>query len=239
MIAESRLFQSKFIPAKILSDKLMIVLHGKGDSLEPFLNFDDEIAVPELNYLLVNAPQKFMGGFSWYKEAPKMKNEVLEVRERMLQLMDEVVRQGWKPENIFLFGFSQGCLISADLALNFPYKLAGVIGVSGYFHFFPRWRNNQTVAARQTPWLFTHGFRDTLLPIKVTKFGIKKLRDAGCPVEMVEMNKGHVLKDSEYPMMRKWIKEKLTQAPSPSAETRAQVNSLDVFAMGFDVTKNL
>jgi phospholipase/carboxylesterase len=202
-------FQYEVNPARQTSDKLMIVLHGKGDSLVPFQEFDEELRMQDLNFLLLNAPQKFFGGYSWYKEPPFLKDEVLEVREKMLQLLDELLHQGWKPENIFLFGFSQGCLISADVALHFPYQLGGVIGISGYFQFFPRWRSSLRAGSLKTPWLLTHGFRDEILPLKTTKFGVKKLKSVGINIDWVEMNKGHVLKEQEYPIIRKWLRSKM------------------------------
>lgn len=205
-------FQHEFIPARQPSDKLMIVLHGKGDSLVPFREFDKELKMQDLNFLLLNAPQKFLGGYSWYKEPPHLDDEVIQVREKMFQLLDEVIHQGWKPENIFLFGFSQGCLISADVAMHFPYQLGGVIGISGYFVFFPQWRKRLNSGAQRTPWLLTHGFRDTILPLHITKFGVKKLLSAGLKVDWIEINKGHVLKEQEYPMIRKWLKNQMQQS---------------------------
>jgi len=59
-IAETKLFSSQFISAQAKSDKLMIVLHGRGDSIKPFAKFDEELQIPEMNYLLLNAPRKFL-----------------------------------------------------------------------------------------------------------------------------------------------------------------------------------
>ena len=150
------LFDSHFLPSAVPSEKLMIVLHGKGDSLRPFKKFDQELQLPELNYLLLNAPKKFLGGYSWYGDPPFQKQGVLRVREKMFRLLDELQAQGWKPENIFLLGFSQGCLVSSDVALYYPKRLGGVVGISGYFQFYPRWRQEISPAATETPWLLTH-----------------------------------------------------------------------------------
>jgi phospholipase/carboxylesterase len=209
IVIESKVFKTEFIPSAKRSEKLMIVLHGKGDSAKPFQNFNQELGLPEMNYLLLNAPMKFMGGYSWYKEPPYMKSDVERARQSVLTLLNEVMAQGWKPENIFLFGFSQGCLVSADVALHFPYKLGGVIGISGYFHFFPRWRNRLTKSSKRTPWLLTHGKRDDVLPIENTKFGVEKLKQVGLDVKWAELNKSHVLKEEEYPLIRKWVRNQL------------------------------
>lgn len=202
------LFDSHFIPAKVSSKKLMIVLHGKGDSLKPFKKFDEELKVKDINYLLLNAPKKFLGGYSWYGDPPYQRQGVLRVRAKMFQLLSELERQGWKPEDIVLLGFSQGCLVSSDIALNYPKKLGGVVGISGYFQFYPRWRkklNNN----RKTPWILTHGTKDDVLPFETTKFGVEKLRMAGLKVDFVESDKKHVFKEEEYPLIRKWLLEKL------------------------------
>ncbi len=163
-----------------------------------------------MNYLLLNAPKKFLGGYSWYGDPPYQKEGVLRIRAKMLQLMKEVEAQGWKPENIFLFGFSQGCLVSADLAMNYPKKLGGVVGISGYFHFFPRWKKNLG-PNRKTPWLLTHGDRDDILPIDDTRYGIEKLRSAGMSVDFVESKKKHVFEESEYPIIKKWVLDKISE----------------------------
>lgn len=201
------LFKSEFIPAQRTSERLMVVLHGKGDSIKPFLQFDEELQIPDMNYLLLNAPKKYLDGYSWYGDPPYQKEGVLRIRVKMIQLLKELEELGWKSENIFLFGFSQGCLVSADLALHYPKRLGGVVGISGYFHFFPRWKRNLK-DNRRTPWLFTHGRRDDVLPIEDTKFGVEKLRSAGLKVDFVETQKKHVLEEDEYPIIRQWVRSK-------------------------------
>ncbi|MGE0631073.1 MAG: alpha/beta hydrolase [Pseudobdellovibrionaceae bacterium] len=209
MKASTLHFENSFIEAKKPSDKLMIVLHGRGDSIEPFTQFDQELGLENVNFLLLRAPRKFLDGFSWYGEPPYQKAGVLKIRSKILDVLRELEAQGWKSENIFLFGFSQGCLVSADVALNYPKKLAGVIGISGYFHFFPRWQKQLSEDTKQTPWLFTHGHRDDVLPLKETKFGAMKLKKAGFRVDWTELNKKHVLLEEEYPLIRQWVEDKL------------------------------
>ena len=44
----------------------MVLLHGLGDSMEGYRWLPNALDVPWLNYLLVNAPDDYQGGFSWY-----------------------------------------------------------------------------------------------------------------------------------------------------------------------------
>lgn len=205
----TNLFRHQFLPAQKASDKLMIVLHGRGDSIRPFKSFHKELNIPGMNYLLLNAPKRFLDGWSWYGEPPYQRDGVLKIREKMFELLADLEAHGWKSENIFLFGFSQGCLVSADVGLHYPKKLGGVVGISGYFHFFPRWRQQLSAEARKTPWMFTHGRQDDVLKIDETKFGVGKLKAAGLKVNWIELDKEHVLEESEYPLIRSWVRENL------------------------------
>ena len=127
----------------------------------------------------------------------------------LFDLINELEKKGFDSKNIFLFGFSQGCLISADIALNYPKKLGGIIGVSGYFHFFPRWRQALTKDSKKTPWLMTHGYRDDILPYQETRFGAEKLVDSGLDLEFISLNKKHDMIDEEFPIIKRWVRERI------------------------------
>lgn len=188
----------------------MVVLHGRGDSAKPFRDFADELELPEMNLLLLNAPRKYADGRSWYSFEKNKSKHVLEVRQRLHLLLEELLLQGWEADKIFLFGFSQGCLVACDFAMNYPRQLGGVIGVSGYFHFFPRWQSRLPKAARKTPWLVTHGRQDDVLSVDETREGICRLRKAGIPVRWMEMDKDHVIDESELPLMKGWIRNHMS-----------------------------
>ncbi len=203
-------FEYHFVNSKKSSPHLMIVLHGRGDSLDPFKNFNKELRLYDMNYLLLNAPRKYLDGFSWYGEPPYSKHGIIRVREKLFDIINELQDKGYRPENIFLFGFSQGCLVSADVAMHYPKRLGGVVGVSGYFYFFPRWRKQLKSAAAQTPWLMLHGTKDDVLPIQDTRFGVEQLRSLGLPVDWYEFEKDHSIIEEEYPVIRKWVQNQMS-----------------------------
>ena len=53
-----------FIPSKIPSKKLMIILHGRGDSSEGFTGLPAFLNLDEMNYLLLDAPFEYFTGFA-------------------------------------------------------------------------------------------------------------------------------------------------------------------------------
>lgn len=206
----TELFENDIILSKTQSEYLMIVLHGKGDSLAPFKKFNEELGLYDINYLLLNAPKKYLDGRSWYGDPPYQKQGVLRIRQQMFRLLDDLRNQGWDPSKIFLFGFSQGCLISTDVALHYPYKLGGVVGVSGYFQFDARWKKQIEKKSLKTPWFLTHGTADDVLPIENTKFGVQKLREVGLNIDWIETDKKHVMEEDQYPIIRQWVKNQMS-----------------------------
>ena len=61
------MLDTEFIQARQdAGPRLMIVLHGLGDSMEGYRWLPEAMQLPWLNYLLVNAPDPYYGGFAWY-----------------------------------------------------------------------------------------------------------------------------------------------------------------------------
>ena len=61
------MLQTEFIPAvEKESRRLLVALHGLGDSAAGMRWLAEALDLPWLNYLPVNAPDEYYGGFSWY-----------------------------------------------------------------------------------------------------------------------------------------------------------------------------
>lgn len=199
-------FSSAFLPAGEDSSKLVIVLHGLGDSLEGFRWLPGALSLRRLNYLLVNAPLPYYDGFAWYNPDEEPGNEIGRGRMRLRRLFAELEEQGWYPENILLFGFSQGCVMATDFALRWSRPLAGVIGISGYI-FMPDELGEEIVPeARHQQWLITHGSFDSLLPMERTRSQVRRLKRMGMRIDWLEVRKGHeVDPGQELAAIRAWI----------------------------------
>ncbi len=206
----SRHFDSLFIPARRPSapgrEKLMIVLHGQGDSYESFREIDCELDIPWMNFLIINAPDAYDSGFSWYKLEPKHAPGIRRSRALLKKLLAQLQLEGWRTEDIFLLGHSQGALMACDILLNSETPFAGVIGVSGYVWFFRGWKRKTQMAAQNTPWLMTYGLRDSIIPPEEIQEDLEILWDAGLPVTARAFNKGHDFNFArEVPYIRNWL----------------------------------
>lgn len=175
------------------SRRLMVVLHGLGDSMDGYRWLPEALRLDALNYLLVNAPDEYYGGWSWYDLPGDAAPGVLRSRKLLFELLDSLRQRGFPTEQTLLFGFSQGCLMTLETGLRYPHRLAGLIGVSGYVHDPERLLREMPPVATQQRVLLTHGTYDPLIPISRTRAQVQLLRGAGLQIEWREFAKEHTI----------------------------------------------
>lgn len=182
----------------------MIVLHGRGDRGEGFHWLPEALGINSLNYLFLDAPYPYGPGQSWYDPPPRQGPGILHSRQILNRLLDTLQREcGVEAKDIFLFGFSQGCLMSIDVALRYPQRLGGIIGVSGYVFFEEEYPAQLAACARQQKFLITHGYQDDMLDIARTRDSIARLQAMGLAIDWREFNKAHTIDpDDEIPCLQ-------------------------------------
>ena len=204
------MLQRELIRAEVAGSKdMLIALHGLGDSMEGYRFLPRALRVPSLNVLLVNAPDGYYGGFSWYDFAENPGPGVERSYRALEILLEDCERDGFPPERTILFGFSQGCLMSIETGVRYGKKLAGIIGVSGYVHEPERLLGMASPVAKEQKFLLTHGTRDPLIPLKPVQEQIAQLRRAGLQIEFYEFQKDHTIVEEELELFRKFVCERL------------------------------
>jgi phospholipase/carboxylesterase len=203
---------SLFIPAEDkTSRRLWVMLHGLGDSVEGYRWMPDAFQLPWMNYLLVNAPDDYYGGFSWFEFAEDgtpdvMRPGVERSRKLLFALLDELRRKAFPTEQTILGGFSQGCLMSLDVAARYPHRLAGVVGISGYVCEPERLVAELSPVAKQQKFLVTHGTYDPLLPIGKARSQVQQLQKAGLNIHWREFAKEHTIAgQAEVDLIREFV----------------------------------
>ena len=199
-----------WVPASTPSGKLLVVLHGRGDSSQGFRWMPDALALDELNYLLVNAPDHYFGGKSWYGLPPDHAPGVLRSRGLLDRLFGELLEQGYAPTQIGLLGFSQGCLMTLEWGARSAIALGAYVGISGYC------LDVTTLLAERSPswtaesWLITHGRQDETLDYETTRQQIAELARGGFALRFETYDKGHTI-DPQYelPALRSFLAERL------------------------------
>jgi predicted esterase len=189
---------TELIPARQAgSRRLLVALHGLGDSLEGYRWLPDALGLPWLNCLLVNAPDPYYGGYSWYDFSGDAGAGVRRSRALLNALLDARRGQGYPTEQTVLFGFSQGSLMTLETGLRYPHRFAGLVGISGHVHDPAALVDELSPVARQQRLLVTHGTRDPLIPLAPVRQQVRQLQDAGLGIEWREFVKDHTIAGAE------------------------------------------
>jgi len=207
---------SELIPAgEPGSRHLLIMLHGLGDSIEGYRWLPEAMRLPWLNYLLVNAPDEYYGGYSWFDFQGDMTPGVLRSRKLLFDLLDEKRNAGFPTEQTTLGGFSQGCLMTLDVGLRYPRRLAGLIGISGWMYELQSTLSNLAPVAQEQRILMTHGTYDPVVLFQRTRQQVERAKAVGLQIEWHEFMKPHTIAgEEEMRVIRKFITAGSGQPPA-------------------------
>jgi len=202
------MLNTEFIPAADRnSRRLFIALHGLGDSSAGYRWLPQAMDLPWLNYLLVNAPDPYYGGFSWYDFAGNPGPGIERSRKLLFGLLDAQRANGFTMEETILFGFSQGCLMTIDVGFRYSHRFAGLVGVSGYVHEPSALLKGLSPVAKEQRMLFTHGTQDPLIPCAEVRKQVDVLKAAGLRIEWREFVKAHTIQgDEELGLIREFVR---------------------------------
>ena len=126
-------------------------------------------------------------------DASKLRAEVpaglASAREKVLAMLDEMEKE-LRPSRLVLGGFSQGAMLSCDVALRSDRRLDGLVVMSGALIAEPEW--TPLFAKRAGFSAFeSHGEADPLLPYANAELLRQRMTEAGWKVSWVPFRGGH------------------------------------------------
>ncbi len=204
------------------SRRTLVILHGLGDSHEGWSWLPNELELPWLNHVLVDAPDPHFGGYSWFglrnegANGPEIVGDgVARSRRMLLDLLASLHASGVPASEIAILGFSQGCLMALDAGLRNPEGLAGVVGISGWIDQPERLIAEAPECARKVPVLVTHGSHDPLIPIDGVRPLVGRLQAAGFDVVWQEFEKEHTVAGrAEVNFIRRFLESAFGMPPT-------------------------
>ena len=185
----------------------MVVLHGLGDSVAGYRWMPSVLGLPWMNYVLVNAPDSYYGGFSWFDFSGDFGPGVQRSRKLLFELLDQQQANGFPARQTTLFGFSQGCVMTVDAGLRYPQLFAGLVGISGAVHEPETLLKELSPVALKQRLLMTHGTGDTMIPFQHTEPQVKLLKAGGIDLEWHALRKEHTIAgEEEIEVIRAFVK---------------------------------
>ena len=144
-----------------------------------------------------NAPtscQISPSGFEWFDLMQTSQEKIIEEFQSSLKLLDQFINtqlkeQGLEKKDLYLMGFSQGTMMSLQLALSYKNPIAGVLGYSGKVYDFNFLEKN---IDSQCPILLLHGTTDTVIPLEEMYASYELLKKKSIDIEYkIFENCGH------------------------------------------------
>jgi phospholipase/carboxylesterase len=190
----------------------VVTLHGRGVTGEDLVPLAEELKLQSLRFIFPNAPFDFMGfsnGRAWYESPPRSHEGLTESRRLLFRLLEDLEKEGVDPGRIVLMGFSQGAVMSLDVGIRYPQRLAGIIALSGYLYSADSIGTEKSPASSGLPILLAHGTDDDVLPFSLSRQADKALKAHGFRTKLLEYPMGHQVIPEELEEVRSFIKAEL------------------------------
>ena len=189
----------------------IVMLHGRGTSGQDLMPLTDEIHLPGLRWIFPDGPMSFpgdLGGRMWYESPLDDQQGVRESRELLFELLDHLImHEKVKGDRIVLMGFSQGAVMSLDVGVRYPRRLAGVIALSGHLAVPEKLPAEKSGASAGMPILLVHGKLDEVMPVEGSREAQATLRKEGYRVRLHEYLMGHQVIPDQIELVRRYLLE--------------------------------
>jgi len=172
---------------------LVIALHGRGADPTDLAGLAYEISPERCRWVLPQGPVEVplgpeIVGWAWYSRGLELRSMLLDSRDRLAGLLEEVAEPDAPEARIALIGFSQGAAMALHLGLTSPVALAGIAAMSGYL---PAAETLDEIAQPKPPILMVHGTLDQVLAVDLAREARDRLARSGVATRYLEFPMGH------------------------------------------------
>ena len=193
----------------------LVLLHGYGSRADDWRQFEDKWQLPDGTWRIY--PQAPLRGFSgqrgwwWlhlesYGPDEGQPVDMSKANPGGIKIASRLVRNLIKNEKqpLVLGGFSQGAMVSAEIAFQTDQELAGLILLSGTTVNEEGWAEH-FAGRRHLPIFIAHGRQDGVLPFTTMERFQARLKAFGMNVTWYPFNGGHGIPDEVIRAMSEWV----------------------------------
>lgn len=193
----------RILPAE-KPQQIVVLLHGVGADGKDLLDLGHrwQSALPACVFVSPDAPHHYdmaPFGYQWFSLKDRshevMAADMITNRPIVNQYINSLLAEFLLPANkLALVGFSQGTMVSLDVAPRREHAVAGVLGYSGSL------LSHKTLHAQiesRPPVCLVHGLQDDVVPSDYAKTAQKLLQAEGIDCELhLQPNLGHGIDES-------------------------------------------
>ncbi len=207
--------------------KLMVMLHGYGDNAANFIHLADPLDLDEwsMHYVSLNAPGIIPGnmmGYQWFdlypggvyisdagpKEYQLVNQEIESAVTKLKSTINFYLEQlNLNINDCFVMGFSQGGIITYELARRMNNNFAGIGILSGRIIEKEEKSNSQL---NKTPIFISHGSQDEVIPSSKFEKSVMHLKNNKYQFEshLIEGD-AHTISQNTINLFQKFIKKNI------------------------------
>ena len=215
-------------PAAAPGAPLVVFLHGFGAPGTDLVPLGRALGLEGVSFAFPEAPldlgPMFGFGRAWWRIDPMRLQQAMltgvpwdlstehppalpQVREQVVRMLD-VLEERLRPSKLILGGFSQGAMLSTDVALHDARPLAGVVLLSGTLLAASEWTPRMKERAN-TPFFQSHGTQDMTLDYGGAEALRDALGDADVPLTFVDFAGGHEIPPRVLVALRTFLEQQL------------------------------
>ncbi len=187
---------------------VVVLLHGWGAAGDDLVPLAQALLGPGLRFVVPAAPLAHPSGGGarawWHLDLERRRRaqpgdqalldevpEGLPAARVQVQRLLQAVRRRLSPQVLTIAGFSQGAMLSLDVALAANPPVDRVALLSGTLIAGSVWRAEMAPPGPKPPVFIAHGHEDRVLPFAVAESLARMLEKAGFPVTFVPFAGGH------------------------------------------------
>lgn len=194
---------------------LIIFLHGYGSNEFDLFELKQEFS-PDYIYLSIQAPMMLApGSYQWYGLQPSEQSQVAANVLKHTQLLGDFITSAvnkyqTNADKVFLIGFSQGAIMSYELALQHPKEVRGIAALSGKILAPLKEKIPPGLDLKGLSVFIGHGTNDDRVYYREATEAHALLEKTSIkPVFHSYQKMGHSINQQELTDVRKWIEETL------------------------------
>jgi len=183
---------------------LVIVMHGRGADANDLADLAPMVD-DGYRFVFPHAAKKFEPmpgysfGYSWFDGWPPEGDSILQSREKLLSLIDELEERYPTPK-LVIAGFSQGGMMAIDVGFRTKQNVAGIVCMSGAIY------EDGAPPLRKLPVLLVHGTDDDMIPISAARRTRFILEENGVDPEYQEFPMGHHVTPESMAVVRAFLR---------------------------------
>ena len=195
------------------NDKVIIMFHGYGSNKDDLFSFA-KFMNPNFLIISVQAPiQMDYNSYCWWSlnlnngmqlqmNEKEAKNSLNELNRFIGE--DLSIKYNFGLNQVYLLGFSQGCMISYALSINFPENYKKVVGLSGKIpHEIINF--NEKFDYSNHNFFCSHGINDQVIPIEVGRESDRWFLEKNIKHKYLEFESAHGINSENFEQMNLWL----------------------------------